>query len=175
MILFRYMALFFYYGVANKLPSASFTKLGVSLRRFCCGYIFRSQGCNVNIAKGVHFGRGANVSIGKNSGLGEGTYITTLGEVIIGDDVMIGPQVMILTGGHEYKDPNVLLREQNQSVKSVFIGDDVWIGARAVILPGVSIGNRAIVAAGAVVTKDVENNMIVAGNPAKIIGRVPMG
>ncbi len=81
----------------------------------------------------------------------------------------MGPKVTILTRKHIY---NVIISMNMQSgctVKAVEIADDVWIGTRALILPGVSIGKGAIIAAGAVVTKDVPDYAIVGGNPAKVI------
>lgn len=90
-------------------------------------------------------------------------------EVIIGDNVMISPEVMILTGNHDFSDKNKLLIEQKIITKPVKIGNDVWIGARALILPGVEVGERSIIAAGSIVTKDIPSNVIVGGNPARII------
>ena len=70
---------------------------------------------------------------------------------------------------HNFADTTKRIDEQGISTKPVVIGDDVWIGANAVILPGVTIGRHCVVAAGAVVTKDVPDNTVVAGVPAKVI------
>jgi acetyltransferase-like isoleucine patch superfamily enzyme len=70
---------------------------------------------------------------------------------------------------HNFKDTSKRIDEQGISTKSIIIGDDVWIGANAVILPGVTIGNHCVIAAGAVVTKDVPDNTLVGGVPAKVI------
>jgi acetyltransferase-like isoleucine patch superfamily enzyme len=86
--------------------------------------------------------------------------------VRIGDDVSIGPEASILTLGH---DPQSL--DFADRGGDVVIGDRAWIGYRAIILPGINIGEGAVVGAGAVVTKDVPAFSIVAGNPARIIGR----
>jgi maltose O-acetyltransferase len=85
--------------------------------------------------------------------------------VCTGDDVSIGPEASILTLGHDPQSPEFADRGGD-----VLIGNHVWIGYRALILPGVSIGEGAVVAAGAVVTKDVPPFMIVAGVPARKIG-----
>ena len=70
---------------------------------------------------------------------------------------------------HNFEDATQRIDEQGVGTKPVVIGDDVWIGANAVILPGVTIGRHCVVAAGAVVTKDVPDNSVVAGVPAKIL------
>ena len=93
--------------------------------------------------------------------------------VTIGDHVMVGPQVGIYTATHPL---DFRLRrpgpDYGEYGKPVTIGDDVWIGGHAVINPGVTIGSRSVVASGAVVTKDVPDNVVVGGNPARIIKRL---
>lgn len=169
----RFLSLLLYYFVGIRLPGSSVTSLGTSFRARLCKRIFTSIGEGVNIAPGVRFGRGGRLSIGDRSGMGENSYIVCMNNVIIGSDVMMGPEVMILTGGHGYSAPDVKLTDQSITTAPVVIGDDVWIGARAIILPGVTIGNRSIVGAGSVVTKNVASNTVVAGNPAKYIKDVP--
>ena len=73
---------------------------------------------------------------------------------------------------HNFEDTTKRIDEQGVSTQPVVIGDDVWIGANAVILPGVTIGRHCVVAAGAVVTKDVPDNTVVGGVPAKIIKKL---
>ena len=73
---------------------------------------------------------------------------------------------------HNFEDKNKRIDEQGITTKPVMIGDDVWIGANAVILPGVTIGKHCVVAAGAVVTKDVPDNSLIAGVPAKLIKQI---
>lgn len=83
---------------------------------------------------------------------------------------MMGPDVMIFTSNHETSRTDTPMRLQGTAkIKPVTIGDDVWIGARVIILPGVTIGQGAILAANAVVTKDVPEYAVVGGNPAKLI------
>lgn len=93
------------------------------------------------------------------------------GEIIIGNEVMIGPNVVIRASNHGHERHDVSIWEQGQTGGKIIIGDDVWIAANAVILPGVTIGSHSIVAAGAVVTKDVAAYSIVAGVPAKSIAK----
>ena len=92
------------------------------------------------------------------------------GPVTIGKDVMMGPEVIIYTSGHEYSRKDLTIREQGGGlVKQVIIGNDVWIGRRVIIMPGVTIGNGCVIGAGAVVTHDVPDWCVVGGVPAKII------
>jgi len=86
-------------------------------------------------------------------------------EIHIGNDVSIGPEAGILTLGHDPQSPDFADKGGD-----VIIGDKVWICYRAIILPGVRVGEGAVVAAGAVVTRNVEPYTIVAGSPAKVIG-----
>jgi maltose O-acetyltransferase len=122
----------------------------------------------VNIQPGVYLYPLWNISIGDNSGFGRDSYISAEDRVEIGKDVMIGPQLYIYTSNHETKLGIPMIR---QSVKTspVTIGNDVWIGARVTILPGVNIGDGAVIAAGAVVTKHVAPYTIVGGVPARKI------
>lgn len=124
-------------------------------------------GKNVNIEKGANFGTGKGVSIGNNSGLGINCKIR--GPLIIGENVMMGPDVTILTHTHRIERTDIPMDKQGSIVKGVTIGNDVWIGMRSIIMPGVKIGNGAVIGAGAVVTKDVPDYAIVGGIPAKVI------
>ena len=129
--------------------------------------ILEKCGKNVNIEKGANFGTGKGVSIGNNSGLGINCKIR--GPLIIGDNVMMGPDVTILTHTHKIDRIDIPMWQQGSIVKGVTIGNDVWIGMRSIIMPGVKIGNGAVIGAGAVVTKDVPDYAIVGGVPAKVI------
>ena len=123
-------------------------------------------GKDVNIEKGAVIT--STMEIGDRSGVGINAKIH--GKVIIGNDVMMGPDCIIYTKNHAFSNTNIPMNKQGFSEeKPVFIGDDVWIGGRVIILPGVHVGNGAIIGAGAVVTKDVPEYAIVGGNPAKVI------
>jgi len=92
-----------------------------------------------------------------------------LGGISIGNDVMIGPKVNLVSAGH----PTEPAQRRNGIVKQpIAIGNNVWIGAAATILPGVTIGENAVVAAGAVVSRDVPANTIAAGVPARVLKRL---
>ncbi len=108
---------------------------------------------------------GLNITLGKRVFINSGCCFQDQGGIEIGDDVLIGQQVVIATLNHDLHPA----RRGNMLPAPVKIGNKVWIGAHATILPGVTIGDGAVVGAGAVVTKDVPENAVVAGVPAKII------
>jgi acetyltransferase-like isoleucine patch superfamily enzyme len=97
-------------------------------------------------------------------------YIEATGGLTIGDDVSIAHSVSILTTNHNYADLDPPIRDQGVQERATTISDDVWIGCGSRILAGVTIGKGAVVAAGAVVTKDVEPYAVVGGVPARQIG-----
>lgn len=98
-----------------------------------------------------------------------GLHCTVIGPVTIGSHVNLAQGITVTALNHNFADNDKRIDEQGVSTKAVVIGDDVWIGANAVILPGVTIGRHVVVAAGAVVTKDIPDGCVVAGVPAKII------
>jgi maltose O-acetyltransferase len=104
------------------------------------------------------------IRIGDNVAINQGVYLDGRGGLTIGNNVNIGRNVSIYTASHDYNSPGFDYIE-----KSVLIGSKAWIASNALILPGVKIGEGAVVAAGAVVTKDVEAYNVVGGNPAKFI------
>ena len=111
---------------------------------------------------------GQNITVGKNVFINSGCCFQDQGGITIGDNALIGQQVVIATLNHDL----IPEKRGSMSPSPVKIGNNVWIGAHATILPGVTIGNGAVVAAGAVVTKDVPENTVVGGVPAKVIKTV---
>lgn len=108
---------------------------------------------------------GKNIHLGKNVFINAGCKFQDQGGIYIGDNVLIGHNVVLATLNHE-ENPS---KRGNLMPAPIKIGNDVWIGSNATILSGVSIGDGAIIAAGAVVTKDVAENTVVGGVPAKYI------
>ena len=108
-----------------------------------------------------------DVMIGDHTRIG--LHNTIIGPVTIGNHVNLAQGITVTALNHNFDDPQKRIDEQGVSTKPVVIEDDIWIGANAVILPGVTIGHHTVVAAGAVVTKDVPPHSLVAGVPAKII------
>lgn len=119
--------------------------------------------CCINNAVG-------DVTIGDHTRVG--IHCTVIGPVCIGNHVNLAQGITVTALNHNFADSNRKIDEQGISTKPVVIGDDVWIGANAVILPGVTIGRHVVVAAGAVVTKDVPDYSLVAGVPAKEIKKL---
>lgn len=111
----------------------------------------------------TNFGR--YISIGKNVFINHACSFLDMGGITVGDNVLIGPKVNLVSENHPI-DPT-----QRKSLigKPIVIKNNAWIGAGATILPGITVGENSIVAAGSIVTKDVPDNCIVAGNPAKQI------
>ena len=101
-----------------------------------------------------------------------GLHNTIIGPVEIGNNVNLAQGITVTALNHNFSDTNKRIDEQGVSTNPVTIEDDVWVGANAVILPGVTIGEHCVVAAGAVVTKDVPPHSLVAGVPAKVIKKI---
>ena len=132
-------------------------------------------GKNVKVAKGRFSGIN-NVQIGNNVSLGTGfTLLSSRAKIFIGDDVMFGPGVTVITGDHRMDildRPMITVTDSEKSPdndKDVVFEGDNWIGANAIILKGVTVGKGSVISAGAVVTHDVPPYAIVGGVPAKVI------
>ena len=119
--------------------------------------------CCINNAVG-------DVTIGDYTRIG--IHCTVIGPVCIGHHVNLAQGITVTALNHNFADTNRRIDEQGISTKPVVISDDVWIGANAVILPGVTIGRHVVVAAGAVVTKDVPDSCVVAGILAKVVKKL---
>lgn len=101
-----------------------------------------------------------------------GLHNTIIGPVTIGSHVNLAQGITITALNHNFDDSEKCIDQQGISTKEVVLEDDIWVGANAVILPGVTIGTHAVVAAGAIVTKDVPPHSLVAGVPAKVIRQI---
>ena len=112
---------------------------------------------------------GPTLAIGDRCVIGRGATITAHREVIVADDVWMGNDVFISDQNHDWIDVDRPIGEQAQEPRPVRIGAGSWIGHGAMILPGATLGDRVIVAAGAVVTEPVPNGSIVGGIPARVI------
>jgi acetyltransferase-like isoleucine patch superfamily enzyme len=130
------------------------------LRRFCHVRLGRDS----SICMGC-FVTGYGIEIGVNSVINRYTYLDGRVPLRIGNNVNVSHYTLIQTLTHDAQSPDFVCLE-----RPVTIGDHAWIGARALICPGVTIGEGAVVAAGAIVTRDVEPYAIVGGNPARVIG-----
>jgi maltose O-acetyltransferase len=160
---------FLYYYLARYLPnykSKFFGKTSKKIRGKLYKKITGSSGENINIQRNAFFSK--DVIIGSFSDIGLDCIVQ--GPTTIGNGVMMGPETLIYTQNHATENVNVPMYSQGMTVKKkVTIGNDVWIGRRVIILPGRTIGDGAIIGAGAIVTKDVPPYAVVGGNPAQII------
>jgi maltose O-acetyltransferase len=136
-------------------------------------FFYRLAG--IRMGRGTTFHMGArfylprNISLGEDTVVGDHAFIDGRAKVVIGSHTDIASQLMIYNSEHDLSDPGFLATEE-----PVTIGNYCFIGPRVIIMPGVSIGDGAVVAGGAVVTKDVDAGAIVGGVPAKEIGRRPL-
>lgn len=165
----RAAATVIYYGVARYLPRSYLPggAAATALRVWCARMLCERVGEGSVIEPHVDFGSGRFLSLGDRSGIGPRS---TVGALSVGDDVMIGPELLAISQNHRFDDAESPIRLQGDDpVEPVVIGDGAWIGARVILLPGVRVGPGAVVGAGSVVTRDVPEYSVVAGNPARII------
>lgn len=109
---------------------------------------------------------GPNIRIGRNVFINQNCTIYDLGGIEIGDDVMIGPNVSLITSGHPIEPSR---RRDGVTAARIRIERNVWIAANVTIIGGVTVGENSVAAAGSVVTKDVPMNTLVGGNPARVL------
>ena len=142
---------------------------------------FGSVGTNVSVADGIIIGFGDNIHIGNNVSINYNCILNDCNEITIGNNVLIAPGVQINTASHPVPaderltanwDPKSGEYRWRTYSKPIKIGNNCWVGANVTILCGVTIGDNAVVAAGAVVIKDVPANTLVGGVPAKNIKKI---
>ncbi len=127
---------------------------------------------NFRLNKRTQFMNKKNVTIGDNVFINHDCIIDAIhAPVTIGNDVLIAYHVSLITSNHHFADPEKLIRTQGSSGQPIRIEDDVWIGAHVIVLAGVTIGRGSVIAAGSVVTKNVEPYSVVGGVPAKLINK----
>ena len=154
-----------YRMTAAWLPISQRSGFAKRLRAFW-GRRIATCGKKVNIERKAYFTPA--LTLGDRSGVGVNCEV--YGPVTIGNDVMMGPEVVIYTSGHRFDRTDITMMEQGGTEpEPVTIGNDVWIGRRVMIMPGVTIGDGCVIGAGAVVTKDIPSYSVAAGVPAKVI------
>ena len=146
----------------NALPQSAEKAREAAVRE-----LFGSVGRLPTVLPAFQCDNGKNIHVGHEFLANYNVTILDIAPVTMGDYVMIGPNTLITTVGHPLSPRK--RRQHIGQANPVIIGDDVWIGGGCTILPGVTIGSNVIVAAGAVVTKNVPDNCIVGGVPAKVI------
>jgi len=163
------MRILFYYLFISKLPHSRYLKICNKIRILYVSKVLKIfEYHNENyFENNIYIGNGKNVKIGKYCQINENVFIQG---ATIGSYVMIAPNVSILNSTHNFDRIDIPMIEQG-AVKqdNPIVEDDVWLGRNVTILPGIKIGKGSIVAAGAVVVKNVEPYSIVGGVPAKLI------
>lgn len=120
---------------------------------------------SVEIRLPFHTDFGRNIHIGKRVFINDGATFTDLGGIYLADDVLVGPNATLISVNHPL-DP---ASRHSVELKPVYVRKNAWLGANTTVLPGITIGENAVVAAGAVVTRNVPANTVVAGVPARVI------
>ena len=135
------------------------------------------QATHIDLGEGVGVGRnvelnpqGGRLTIGNNVSIQNGCVLYGAGGITIGNDTRIANGCLLVSFNHVFQDPDIPIRKQGIQALGIKVGSDVWLGARAIVLDGVDIGDGAVIAAGAVVTKDVAAGAIMGGVPAKRLG-----
>jgi len=132
--------------------------------------ILGKAGKNISFLAPFHCDYGKNIDDGNNFYANYNCIILDVGPVIIGDNVMFGPNVSLLTAGHP-----VHPESRNSGYEyglGITIGNNVWIGGNTVVNPGITIGNNAVIGSGSVVTKDIPDDVVAVGNPCKILREI---
>jgi len=138
-----------------------------AIRRNILKKLIPNQGKNVWIQPPFYCDYGYNITVGSKVFFNFNCIVLDAAPIKIGSRTLFGPNVQLYTALHpmNHKERSSLL----ESAKPIVIGEDVWIGGSVVVCPGITIGNRAVIGAGSVVTKDVPQDVFAAGNPCKII------
>lgn len=132
--------------------------------------ILGKAGKNISFLAPFHCDYGKNIKVGNNFYANYNCIILDVGPVIIGDNVMFGPNVSLLTAGHPVHP--VSRNSGYEYGLGITIGNNVWIGGHTVVNPGLSIGDNAVIGSGSVVTKNIPENVVAAGNPCKILREI---
>ena len=138
-------------------------------RRRILSELFGKGGETVIMQPPFYCDYGSNIELGERVFFNFNCVVLDVCPVRIGDFTLFGPAVQILTPMHPY---NASLRREQEFGKPVEIGSDVWVGGGALILPGVRIGSRTIIGAGSVVTRDIPDGVLAAGNPCRVIREI---
>ena len=137
------------------------------------GYLYSKLFLNCegipNICDNVTLTLPENIEIGSKLSIHENSTIAAHGGISIGSNVSIGSNCIISSSNHNFQNPSIPIKNQGISLQKVSIGNNVWIGARVTILAGVKIGDNCIIGASSVVTRNIDNNSIAVGSPAKKI------
>lgn len=147
-------------------------KIGLIIRYVLVKTLAKKCGSNVSIKQYVFLENIHNISFGDNVSVHPFCYLEGAGGIEIGNDVSLAHNTSILSVNHTWSCTDIPIKYNEIEYSRVVICDDVWIGCGARLMSGITINSRAVVAAGAVVTKDIESHSVVGGVPAKLIKRI---
>ena len=167
--MYKKLKLVFYYTILYKLPNSRFISICSRFRAFYLSKVLSVMEYDSlsRVEEGVYISDAKNVKIGKNCRINENVFIQG---AYIGDNVLIAPNCSLLSTSHIHADKNIPIVYQGETTPSPsVIHDGVWLGRNVVVLPGICIGEGSIIAAGAIVTKDVDPFSVYGGVPAKLI------
>lgn len=161
-------------AMANKnkfLDAFNNTAYGDFLTRAkLCEKYFKHVGKNITINKPFHCDYGSNISVGDNFYANFDCILLDVNEIIIGNNVLLGPRVSIYTAAHPI---DFEIRNSGLEYgKKIIIGNNVWIGGNTVINPGVTIGDNAVIGSNSTVTRDIPANVIACGNPCRVLRKI---
>lgn len=142
---------------------------GMLIRWIFFKVTFKKIGAMSYVYTNTHIMHAYNIAAGDHLAINKGAHIDGRGGIAFGDNVLVGPNVFIGSSNHVIDSGDTPRMGLGHIPMPTKIGSNVWIGANAVICPGVIIGDNSIIAAGSVVTKDVDRNVLVAGNPARYL------
>ena len=143
--------------------------IGCRIRNLLLPY---AHGKNVTIWDHTHIDSPSKLKIGNNVSINRGCVLHAGGAIEIGNDVLIGPNVTIYSQNHNFENTTIPINQQGYTTKKVSIGNNVWIASNVTILPGVTIANNCVIGANTLVTKNIEENSVVVGNPCKVIKKI---
>jgi len=177
-----------YIAILSSIP----TEIGVRLRQIAYKPLFKKCGRNLRIDSGVTILGFENISLGDNVSFMKNSYIyahdggeliignnftinsnsqlgASFGKIVIGNDCAIGPNCVLRAANHKFDNPDIPFRKQGHKYGEIILEDDVWVASNCVITANTKIGKSSVIAAGSVVTKDVEPYSVVGGVPAKLV------
>ena len=157
-----------------KISRNLITKFGTFIENGCVFYGLENIFFDTNVSIGrnsLFSGEGGEIKVGKNTSFNTGVHINAAvcGKINIGNNCLIGPNVIMRTANHIFAKIDKPIRLQGHKCENILIEDDVWIGANVVITGGVSIGKGCVIGAGSVVTKNIPEYYIAVGVPARVI------
>ena len=156
-----------YICLAKHLPDGlgPIGRVANMLRRTVTRPLLKRPAKTFSIDAGSDYGNGCCLEISEHTNIGPNFSLTGSGTVTFGEHVAMGKECMFITQNHRYLEEGY----DGFEIRDIVVGNNVWFGHRVIVLPGIRIGDHTIIGAGAVVTKDVPEYAIVAGNPARVI------